>query len=58
MPRRREWHGMLDSAINNMLAGPQLSLLAGGVDALSRARCSTAKMVLWFAALASARWCE
>ena len=46
----------LDSAINNMLAGRSEIVLAGGVDALSRAPLLySEKMVLWFAALASAR---
>ena len=46
----------LDSAINNMLAGRSELVLAGGVDALSRAPLLySEKMVLWFAALASAR---
>ena len=46
----------LDSAINNMLAGRSELVLAGGVDALSRAPLLyNEKMVLWFAALASAK---
>lgn len=46
----------LDSGINNILAGRSQLVLAGGVDALSRAPLLYADaMVLWFAALASAR---
>ena len=46
----------LDSAINNMLAGRSELVLAGGVDALSRAPLLyNEKMVSWFAALASAK---
>ena len=46
----------LDSAINNMLAGRSELVLAGGVDALSRAPLLySEKMVLWFAAFASAK---
>jgi acetyl-CoA C-acetyltransferase len=46
----------IDSAINNMLAGRSELVLAGGVDALSHAPLLySEKMVLWFAALASAK---
>lgn len=46
----------LDSAVNNMLAGRSELVLAGGVDALSRAPLLyNEKMVLWFAALAGAK---
>src|SRR5437763_2464021 len=46
----------IDSGINNILAGRSQLVLAGGVDALSRAPLLYAdKMVLWFSALASAR---
>jgi acetyl-CoA C-acetyltransferase len=46
----------LDSGINNILAGRSNLVLAGGVDALSRAPLLYAdKMVLWFSELAAAR---
>lgn len=46
----------VDSAINNILAGRSQLVLAGGVDALSRAPLLYAeKMVHWFSALASSR---
>src|SRR6188474_354879 len=46
----------LDSAINNILAGRSQLVLAGGVDALSRAPLLYADaMVLWFADMAAAR---
>src|SRR6202049_3825785 len=46
----------LDSGINNILSGRSNLVLAGGVDALSRAPLLYAdKMVLWFSELASAR---
>ena len=46
----------LDSGINNILAGRSNLVLAGGVDALSRAPLLyNDKMVLWFSALAAAR---
>src|SRR5678816_420735 len=46
----------LDSAISNILAGKSSLVLAGGVDALSRAPLLyNDKMVLWFSALASSR---
>jgi len=46
----------LDSAINNILAGRSQLVLAGGVDALSRAPLLYADaMVLWFASMAAAR---
>src|SRR5712675_1792734 len=46
----------LDSGVNNILAGRSELVLAGGVDALSRAPLLYAdKMVLWFSELASAR---
>jgi acetyl-CoA C-acetyltransferase len=46
----------LDSAINNILAGRSSVVLAGGVDALSRAPLLYGdKMVLWFSDMASAR---
>src|SRR2546425_10692975 len=46
----------LDSGINNILAGRSSLVLAGGVDALSRAPLLYGdKMVLWFSDMASAR---
>ena len=46
----------LDSGINNILAGRSKLVLAGGVDALSRAPLLYAdKMVLWFSDMAAAR---
>src|SRR5947208_2670230 len=46
----------LDSGINNILAGRSNLVLAGGVDALSRAPLLySEKMVLWFSDLASTR---
>jgi acetyl-CoA C-acetyltransferase len=46
----------LDSGINNILAGRANLVLAGGVDALSRAPLLYAdKMVLWFSDMAAAR---
>ncbi|TMH41925.1 MAG: acetyl-CoA C-acyltransferase [Betaproteobacteria bacterium] len=46
----------VDSAINNILAGRSKLVLAGGVDALSRAPLLYAeKMVLWFSDMAAAR---
>jgi acetyl-CoA C-acetyltransferase len=46
----------LDSAINNILAGRSQVVLAGGVDALSRAPLLYGdKMVLWFSDMAGAR---
>ena len=46
----------LDSGINNILAGRSNLVLAGGVDALSRAPLLyNDKMVLWFSDLASSR---
>src|ERR1700730_14233577 len=46
----------LDSGINNILSGRSNLVLAGGVDALSRAPLLYAdKMVLWFSQLAAAR---
>ncbi len=46
----------LDSGINNILAGRSNLVLAGGVDALSRAPLLyPEKMVLWFADMASTR---
>src|SRR3981189_1422287 len=46
----------VDSGINNILAGRSQLVLAGGVDALSRAPLLYGdKMVLWFSELASAR---
>jgi len=46
----------LDSGINNILAGRSQLVLAGGVDALSRAPLLYADaMVLWFAAMMQAR---
>ena len=46
----------LDSGINNILAGRSSLVLAGGVDALSRAPLLySEKMVLWFSDLASSR---
>jgi acetyl-CoA C-acetyltransferase len=46
----------LDSGINNILAGRSHLVLAGGVDALSRAPLLYAdKMVLWFSDMAAAR---
>jgi acetyl-CoA C-acetyltransferase len=46
----------LDSAINNILAGHSSLVLAGGVDALSRAPLLYGeKMVLWFSQLASTK---
>src|SRR5688572_24958863 len=46
----------LDSGISNILAGRSSLVLAGGVDALSRAPLLYGdKMVLWFSSLASAR---
>src|SRR4051812_38770524 len=46
----------LDSGINNILAGRSNLVLAGGVDALSRAPLLYSdKMVLWFSDLASSR---
>src|ERR1051325_10683830 len=46
----------LDSGINNILAGRSSLVLAGGVDALSRAPLLySEKMVLWFAAFSAAR---
>jgi acetyl-CoA C-acetyltransferase len=46
----------LDSAINNILAGRSQLVLAGGVDALSRAPLLyTEAMVLWFAEMMQAR---
>src|SRR5215475_8723435 len=46
----------LDSAISNILAGKSNLVLAGGVDALSRAPLLYSdKMVLWFSDLASTK---
>jgi acetyl-CoA C-acetyltransferase len=46
----------LDSGISNILAGKSNLVLAGGVDALSRAPLLySEKMVLWFSALAATR---
>jgi acetyl-CoA C-acetyltransferase len=46
----------VDSGINNILAGRSNLVLAGGVDALSRAPLLySEKMVLWFSALAATR---
>jgi acetyl-CoA C-acetyltransferase len=46
----------LDSGINNILAGRSSLVLAGGVDALSRAPLLyNDKMVLWFSDMAAAR---
>ena len=46
----------LDSAVNNIIAGRSHLVLAGGVDALSRAPLLYADaMVLWFADMAAAR---
>src|ERR687895_2305063 len=46
----------VDSGINNILAGRSQLVLAGGVDALSRAPLLYAdKMVLWFSNMAGAR---
>src|SRR5262245_36479220 len=46
----------LDSAVNNILAGRSQIVLAGGVDALSRAPLLYGdKMVLWFSDMAAAR---
>src|SRR5712672_1179287 len=46
----------LDSGINNILAGRSSLVMAGGVDALSRAPLLySEKMVLWFSDMASAR---
>jgi acetyl-CoA C-acetyltransferase len=46
----------LDSGINNILAGRSSVVLAGGVDALSRAPLLYGdKMVLWFSDMAAAR---
>ena len=46
----------LDSGINNILAGRSNLVLAGGVDALSRAPLLYAdKMVLWFSDMAAAQ---
>src|SRR2546423_7242727 len=46
----------IDSGINNILAGRSQLLLAGGVDALSRAPLLYAdKMVLWFSDMAAAK---
>jgi acetyl-CoA C-acetyltransferase len=46
----------VDSGINNILAGRSNLVLAGGVDALSRAPLLYSdKMVLWFSALAATR---
>src|SRR5215208_648474 len=46
----------LDSGINNILAGRSNLVLAGGVDALSRAPLLYGdKMVLWFSNMAAAR---
>jgi acetyl-CoA C-acetyltransferase len=46
----------VDSAINNILAGRSKLVLAGGVDALSRAPLLYGdKMVLWFSDLAAAK---
>jgi len=46
----------VDSGINNILAGRSSLVLAGGVDALSRAPLLYAdKMVLWFSNMAAAR---
>src|SRR6266849_10337766 len=46
----------LDSGINNILAGRSSLVLAGGVDALSRAPLLYSdKMVLWFANFSTAR---
>src|SRR5712692_1059641 len=46
----------LDSGINNILAGRSSLVLAGGVDALSRAPLLYSdKMVLWFSDLASTK---
>jgi acetyl-CoA C-acetyltransferase len=46
----------LDSGISNILAGRAQLVLAGGVDALSRAPLLYAdKMVLWFSSMAAAR---
>src|SRR5215213_11242175 len=46
----------LDSGINNILAGRSHLVLAGGVDALSRAPLLYGeKMVLWFSNMAGAR---
>jgi acetyl-CoA C-acetyltransferase len=46
----------LDSAISNILAGRSILVLAGGVDALSRAPLLYGdKMVLWFSDMAASR---
>src|SRR5687767_6292035 len=46
----------LDSGISNILAGRSILVLAGGVDALSRAPLLYGdKMVLWFSAMASTK---
>src|SRR5574339_1025714 len=46
----------LDSGVNNILAGRSQLVLAGGVDALSRAPLLYSdKMVLWFSDLAAAK---
>src|SRR5204862_8005660 len=46
----------LDSGVNNILAGRSKLVLAGGVDALSRAPLLYGeKMVLWFSDMAAAR---
>ncbi|OGA41647.1 MAG: acetyl-CoA acetyltransferase [Betaproteobacteria bacterium RIFCSPLOWO2_12_FULL_68_19] len=46
----------IDSGVNNILAGRSRLVLAGGVDALSRAPLLYGdKMVLWFSDMASAR---
>src|SRR3954462_5720391 len=46
----------VDSGINNILAGRSNLVLAGGVDALSRAPLLYGdKMVLWFADMAAAK---
>src|SRR5688572_26000855 len=46
----------IDSGVNNILAGRASLVLAGGVDALSRApRLYGDKMVLWFSDMAGAR---
>ena len=46
----------IDSGINNIIAGRSSLVLAGGVDALSRAPLLYAdKMVLWFSNMAGAR---
>src|ERR1044071_1279732 len=46
----------LDSGVNNILAGRSSLVLAGGVDALSRAPLLySEKMVLWFSDLASTK---